>query len=180
MARRSILLSVAFVIAALGTAMVILYVQGIEARATEGQALVEVLTATDVIKGGESVAEAQAAGKFEKTEVVREDMVEGALSSTSSIDDEVAIATIYPGQQVIGQHFGDASDPGDADHPGRQARHQRRAHRPRPRRGLREPGVAGGDLRLGGPGALQGRRHHPEAVARHPAAAPGRRGDRCR
>ena len=40
MARRSILLCVAFVIAALGTAMVILYVQGIEARATEGQALV--------------------------------------------------------------------------------------------------------------------------------------------
>ena len=37
MARRSILLCVAFVIAALGTAMVILYVQGIEARATEGQ-----------------------------------------------------------------------------------------------------------------------------------------------
>ena len=59
MARRSILLCVAFVIAALGTAMVILYVQGIEARATEGQALVEVLTATDVIKGGESVADAR-------------------------------------------------------------------------------------------------------------------------
>lgn len=107
MARRSILLGVAFVIAALGTAMVILYVQGIEARATEGQALVEVLTATDVIKGGESVADAQAAGKFEKTQVVREDMVEGALSSTSSIDDQVAIGTIFPGQQVIGQQFGD-------------------------------------------------------------------------
>ena len=57
------------------------------------------LTATDVIKGGESVADAQAAGKFEKTDVVREDMVEGALSSTSSIDDEVAIATIYPGSR---------------------------------------------------------------------------------
>ena len=52
------------------------------------------------------MADAQAAGKFEKTDVVREDMVEGALSSTSSIDDEVAIATIYPGQQVIGQQFG--------------------------------------------------------------------------
>ncbi len=88
MARRSILLSVAFAIAALGTAMIILYVQGVDARATEGQQRVEVLTATDVIDTGESVADAQAAGKLEKTEVVRDDMVEGALSSTSSIDEQ--------------------------------------------------------------------------------------------
>ncbi len=107
MARRSILLGVAFTIAALGTALMIMYVQGIEARATEGQARVAVLTASDVIDVGESVADAQAAGKFEKTEVVREDMVEGALSSTASIDDQVALGTIYPGQQVIGQQFGD-------------------------------------------------------------------------
>ncbi|MFC4785177.1 Flp pilus assembly protein CpaB [Nocardioides sp. MAHUQ-72] len=107
MARRSILLTVAFAIAALGTAMIILYVQGIDARATEGQARVSVLTATDVIDTGESVADAQAAGKLEKTEVVREDMVEGALSSTTSIDDKVALGPIYPGQQIIGQQFGE-------------------------------------------------------------------------
>src|SRR6478735_8340144 len=40
MARRSILLSVAFAIAALGTAMIIMYVQGIDARAAEGQSRV--------------------------------------------------------------------------------------------------------------------------------------------
>jgi pilus assembly protein CpaB len=107
MARRSILLTVAFAIAALGTAMIILYVQGVDARATEGQARVEVLTATDVIDTGESVADAQAAGKLEKTEVVRDDMVEGALSSTSSIDEKVALGPIYPGQQIISQQFGD-------------------------------------------------------------------------
>lgn len=107
MARRSILLSVAFAIAALGTAMIILYVQGIDARATEGQQRVEVLTATDVIEAGESVADAQAAGKFEKADVVREDMVDGALSSTSSIDEKVALGTIYPGQQIMGQQFGE-------------------------------------------------------------------------
>lgn len=106
MARRSILLSVAFAIATLGTAMIILYVQGVDARATEGQQRVEVLTATDVIDAGESVADAQAAGKLEKTEVVRDDMIEGALSSTSSIDDKVALGAIYPGQQIIGQQFG--------------------------------------------------------------------------
>ena len=96
MARRSILLSVAFAIAALGTAMIILYVQGVDARATEGQQRVEVLTATDVIKVGESVADAQAAGKLEKTDVVRDDMVEGALSSTASIDEQVALGHDLP------------------------------------------------------------------------------------
>src|SRR5688572_31292993 len=101
MARRSILLLVAVIVAAIGTAMIVLYVQGIDARAAEGQELVEVLTAADVIEAGESVAEAQAAGKFEKTEIVRVDMVEGALSSTTSIDDQVAIGTIYPGEQII-------------------------------------------------------------------------------
>jgi pilus assembly protein CpaB len=106
MARRSILLSVAFAIAALGTAMIILYVQGIDARAAEGQQRVSVLTATDVISAGESVSDAQAAGKLEKTEIVRDDMVEGALSSTSSISDKVALGTIYPGQQIMGQQFG--------------------------------------------------------------------------
>jgi pilus assembly protein CpaB len=107
MARRSVLLSVALMIAALGTALIILYVQGIDARATEGQELVEVLTVTDVIESGESVSAAQAAGKFEKVEVRREDMVEGALSSISSIDDKVAIGAIFPQEQVISQKFGD-------------------------------------------------------------------------
>lgn len=106
MARRSILLTIAFAIAGLGTAIMIMYVQGIEARATEGQTLVEVLVATETIDAGESAADAQAAGKLEKTEVVRDDVVEGALSSTASIEDEVALGDIYPGQQVIGQQFG--------------------------------------------------------------------------
>jgi pilus assembly protein CpaB len=107
MARRSILLLIAVIVAAVGTAMIVLYVQGIDARAAEGQELVEVLTAADVIEAGESVAEAQAAGKFEKTEIVRVDMVEGALSSTTSIDDQVAIGTIYPGEQIISLKFGE-------------------------------------------------------------------------
>ncbi|PVG82751.1 Flp pilus assembly protein CpaB [Nocardioides gansuensis] len=107
MARRSVLLTVALVIAALGTAMIVLYVQGIDARAAEGQDLVEVLAATDVIDAGESVASAQAAGKFEKVEVRREDMVEGALGSISSIEDKVSLGTIFPQEQIISQKFGD-------------------------------------------------------------------------
>lgn len=112
MARRSVLLIVAVLIALVGTSLIVLYVQGIDARATEGQELVEVLTATDVIDAGEDVAAAQEAGKFEKTQVRRSDMVEGALTSTSSITDLVAVGTIYPGEQILAKKFGNLGDAG--------------------------------------------------------------------
>ena len=110
MARRSVLLMVAVLIALIGTALIVLYVQGIDERATEGQELVEVLTASALIDAGESVADAQEAGKFEKAEVRREDMVDGALSSISSIGDLVAVGIIYPGEQVIAKRFGTLGD----------------------------------------------------------------------
>lgn len=112
MARRSVLLIVAVLIALVGTSLIVLYVQGIDARATEGQELVEVLTATDVIDAGEDVAAAQEAGKFEKTQVRREDLVEGALTSTSSINDLVAVGTIYPGEQILSKKFGNLGEAG--------------------------------------------------------------------
>ncbi|WP_457205734.1 Flp pilus assembly protein CpaB, partial [Nocardioides sp. P5_C9_2] len=108
MARRSVLLIVAVLIALVGTSLIVLYVQGIDSRATAGQELVEVLTATDVIDPGEEVSAAQEAGKFEKSEVRREDLVEGALTSTSSINDLVAVGTIYPGEQILAKKFGNA------------------------------------------------------------------------
>ena len=110
MARRSVLLLVAALIALAGTAMIVLYVQGIDARATKGQELVEVLVATETIDTGESVTDAQEAGKFEKAEVRRVDLVEGSLSSTSSISDLVAIGAIYPGEQLIAKKFGNLGD----------------------------------------------------------------------
>jgi pilus assembly protein CpaB len=110
MARRSVLLSVAIVIALLGTALIVLYVQGIDKRAAEGQELVEVLAATDTIDPGETVAAAMEAGKFEKRQIRRDDMVEGALSSTGSISDLVSLSSIYAGEQVIARKFGTLSD----------------------------------------------------------------------
>lgn len=107
MARRSLLMVAALVIAALGAAMIVIYVQGIDARAAEGQELVEVLTATETIEVGESVKDAQSAGKFETSEVVRNDLVDGALTSTSSISDDVALGDIYPGEQIIAKKFGE-------------------------------------------------------------------------
>lgn len=110
MARRSVLLLVAALIALAGTAMIVLYVQGIDARATKDQELVEVLVATETIETGESVTEAQEAGKIDTAEVRRADIVDGSLSSTSSISDLVAIGTIYPGEQLIAKKFGSLGD----------------------------------------------------------------------
>ena len=39
---------------------------------------------------------------------MRDDLVDGALSSGKSISDQVAIDTIYPGEQIISQKFGEA------------------------------------------------------------------------
>lgn len=106
MARRSALLIAAVLIAAVGTAMIVLYVRGIDDRATQGQELVEVLTATAVIDAGETVTAAQEAGKFEAKQVRRDDMVAGALDSTEPIADLVALGTVYPGEQIISDRFG--------------------------------------------------------------------------
>jgi pilus assembly protein CpaB len=110
MARRSALLIAAVLIAALGTAMIVLYVNGIDDRATEGQELVEVLTATSTIEAGETVRAAQEAGKFEATEVRQVDLVDGALDTTEAITDLVAIGTVYPGEQIISARFGTLGD----------------------------------------------------------------------
>jgi pilus assembly protein CpaB len=110
MARRSVLLIVAVLIALIGTSLIVLYVQGIDNRATEGQELVEVLVATETIEGGEAVEAAQEAGKFEKKQVRRDDLVDGALSSTGSISDLVATGAIFPGEQLIAKKFGTLGD----------------------------------------------------------------------
>ncbi len=110
MGRRSILLIVAILIALLGTALIVLYVKGIDQRAAEGQEMVEVLTASATIETGEDVADAQAAGKFEKRQVRRDDVIDGALTTTTSITDSVALGPVYPGEQILSAKFGTLSD----------------------------------------------------------------------
>ncbi|RYB95520.1 Flp pilus assembly protein CpaB [Nocardioides oleivorans] len=110
MARRSVLLAVAIITALVGTLLIVMYVQGIDNRATEGQELVEVLVAKEVVNAGEPVADAESAGKFEKAQVRREDLVPGALSSSTSVTGLVATGNIYPGEQLIADKFGTVGD----------------------------------------------------------------------
>lgn len=111
MARRNVLLLVAVLIAMLGTAMVFMYVRGIEARIKRDQDPVMVVAAKEHITAGESIAEAQAAGKIDQKDVRRVDAPKDALPDTRSIAGLVALTDIYPGEPLRQRDFG---DPGSA------------------------------------------------------------------
>ncbi len=106
MPRRNVLLVAAVLVAALGTLLIVMYVRGIDARATQGQELVEVLVADEVVEVNESVADAQAGGKFVTKRIPSAARVEGALSSLKSLEGKVATGLIYPGEQILAQNFG--------------------------------------------------------------------------
>lgn len=108
MGRRTVLLIVAIMIAALGATLVFLYVQGVDNRAVAGQERVEVLTATEVIAAGESVEDAQAAGKLDFASVPSADVLDGALESTETIQGKLALTAIYPKEQILAAKFGAA------------------------------------------------------------------------
>lgn len=108
MARKSILATVAVVIAAVGALLVFMYARGADARASADVVQEQVLVSTGQVTVGERVEEAIAAGKFELTEVPAAAVLPGALTETDSITDQVATATIYPGEQLVSQKFGAA------------------------------------------------------------------------
>ena len=86
MGRRTTLMLVAILVAALGSTLVFLYVQGINDRAIADQEPVEVLTAKDDIAAGESIDDALAAGKLELTEVPKANILPGALTTTEGLE----------------------------------------------------------------------------------------------
>ncbi len=106
MGRKTITLIAAVVVAALGASLVFLYVQGVDDRAQADAQPVQVLTAVAQIEAGESVKDAQAAGKFELTEIPGAAVLPGALTDTESIKDSVATAPVYEGEQIIASRFG--------------------------------------------------------------------------
>ncbi len=108
MGRRTVLLIVAIVVAALGSTLVFLYVQGINDRAVAGQESVEVLTATSMIAAGESINDAQSAGKLELTSMPKAQVLDGALNSTETLKNQLALAAIYPKEQLLASKFGAA------------------------------------------------------------------------
>lgn len=110
MGRRTILLVVAALVAALGSTMVLLYVRSADDRAKETQAPVQVLKAIAQIDPGETIEAAQAAGKLELGEVPSEQVLPGAVDSIDSLGSVVSLATIFPNEQIITGKFGSPGD----------------------------------------------------------------------
>jgi pilus assembly protein CpaB len=106
MGRRTVLLIVAALIAALGTGMVFLYVRGADNRAEANQQPVQVLKAVAQINPGETMAAAQAAGKIQVGTVPRAQVLSGAVNSVAGLENKVALSTIYPNEQIITAKFG--------------------------------------------------------------------------
>lgn len=113
MDRRRLLLVVAAVIAALGVGLVFVYAQGAESRAAKKFDSVEVLTASQEIKPGESLDDALENGKVALQKVARAQLLDGAGKDSEPLRGKVALTTIYPGEQLIPAKFGGVGDPLD-------------------------------------------------------------------
>lgn len=106
MVRRKVLLIGAVLAAALGAALVFVYVQGADARAESQYDVVDVLRATAVIPAGESIETASQSGKLALQKVPRAQVMPDALTSIDPLSGQVALTTIYPGEQIITDKFG--------------------------------------------------------------------------
>ncbi len=110
MGRRTVLLIVAALIAAVGTSLVFFYVQGVDARAAQRFDAVQVLQAVKPINPGETLADAQSAGKIEMGTVGRAQVLDGAMTSIGDMGKKVALTTVYPHEQIVTAKFGDAGE----------------------------------------------------------------------
>lgn len=110
MNRRRILLVAAAVVAALGAALVFLYVRSAETRAEEKFDTVEVLRATQQIESGETAEAALASGKIALEAVARDQIIGGATDDGTQFQGKVALTTVYPGEQLLPIKFGGATD----------------------------------------------------------------------
>lgn len=105
MDRRRALLIVAAVIAALGTLLVIVWVRSADSRAEEKYDAIQVLKVTKQIDAGETVAEAQAAGKIALGPITKDQLLDGSLDSLATIEGDIAQTTLYPGEQIVAAKF---------------------------------------------------------------------------
>ena len=96
----------AVLVAALGGLLVFLYVQGADSRAEDRFDTVEVLKATAIIEPGETIEDAQAAGKLTLAGVAQDELLNGYQTDTAAIAGTKAMQTIYPGEQIVSDKFG--------------------------------------------------------------------------
>ena len=99
----------------------------------------------------------------------RDDLVDGALSSTGSISDLVALGTIYPGEQIIAPKFGSLGDTESLVIPDDKMAVSVELTDPERVAGFVNPGSEVAIFVSADPVALTARRHGAEARRRTPA-----------
>jgi pilus assembly protein CpaB len=110
MARRTVLLVAAILVAALGTVLVSLYVHNVDQNSLAKQKPVEVLIAKKIIPAGTTGAAAAAQGALEKTRLPSDAVSSSALSDMSSVLNLVTNSPIFPGEQILKAKFGKPGD----------------------------------------------------------------------
>jgi pilus assembly protein CpaB len=106
MTRRTIILLIAVLLAALGALMVWLYVRNVQAGVAAEEKPTPVLVAQTPIAAGTTGAAAQEAAAFTTIEVPAYAVAEGALNSPESILNQVALVPIATGEQILSSKFG--------------------------------------------------------------------------
>jgi pilus assembly protein CpaB len=110
MGRRTVILLIAIILAALGALMVWLYVRSVQAEVSAEEQPTAVLVAQVPIASGTTGQAAQDAGAFTTIEVPAYAVAEGALTDPSSILTQVALVPIATGEQVLASKFGSPGD----------------------------------------------------------------------
>ena len=103
MARRTLLLVAAVVVAAVGTALIFLYVNGVNDRAVADQSPQQVLVAKTQIAAGTTASDAAKAGAFELKTVAKNSVAPGALSDITPISGHARSVVML--EQVAGVFY---------------------------------------------------------------------------
>lgn len=98
----------AVVMAIVGTGVLVLYVQGAEDRALEGEELVRVLTATAPIPAGTSAE--QLVDLVEEEDVPVKVAPEGVISDLVSVSGRVTAVELVPGEVLLANRFVEAGN----------------------------------------------------------------------
>ena len=108
MARRIVGVVLAVALAALGTVVLVLYVQGAEERALAGEETVEVLVVDEAIDRGSDVT---VVGDSVRTEQIPVKVqAQGSVADLEDLDGQVANADLVPGEQITTARFIDPDE----------------------------------------------------------------------
>ncbi|MGI9609727.1 MAG: Flp pilus assembly protein CpaB [Acidimicrobiia bacterium] len=103
MDRKWIGVLISLVLAAVGTWVLVQYVNGADERALEGTETVDVLVVSETIPEGATIQEVSS--RVERQQVPAATQAAGSLDSLSSLQGTVTAVALVPGEQVISSRF---------------------------------------------------------------------------